>query len=65
MKKFLKTVKSNQKVCLITLLSLIVITEILIRIDNRVVQTFGICIVPFIILLGFQLILNDQKKADH
>lgn len=58
MKKFI----GKQKNCFFTMFSLIVICEFLIRIDNRIIQTIGICLTPIIVLLGYKLIRNDQKK---
>lgn len=58
MKKFIY----KQKNCFWTLLSLIMICEILLKIDNKIVQSFGIALTPFIIMFGLLLIKNDQKK---
>lgn len=58
MKSFVK----DSKKCFIAMFILIVICEILIRVDNMFIQTLGICLVPFIVLFGFFLIKNDQKK---
>ena len=60
MKKFI----SNQKNCLWTLLSLILVCEILLKINNKFIQLIGIMIVPFILFLVFLLIKNDNKKED-
>jgi len=58
MKKFI----GKQKNCFFSMFGLIVLCEILIRIDNKIIQTMGICLVPIIVLLGYLLIRNDQKK---
>lgn len=60
MKKFI----SKQKNCLLTLIILIVICELLLKIDNKIIQSLGICIIPFIVMFGFLLIKNDQKKTN-
>lgn len=59
MKKFV----GKQKNCFITMFVLIVVCEILLRIDNKIIQFLGICLLPFIILFGFLLIKNDQKNV--
>ncbi len=58
MKKFI----SKQKNCFLTLLSLIIVCELLLKINNRIFQAMGIVLTPFIALLVFLLIRNDQKK---
>lgn len=60
MKKFV----GRQKNCFITMFSLIVICEILLRIDNKIVQSIGIVLMPFIVLFGFLLIKNDKKDIN-
>lgn len=57
MKKFI----SKQKNCLTSLLCLVVICEILLKIDNVIIQTIGILILPIIVLLVITLMINDQK----
>ena len=58
----MKSFVRNPKKCLISMILLIVICEISLRVDNMVVQSFGICLVPFIILFGLLLMMNDKKK---
>lgn len=58
MKKFV----NKQKNCFLTMFFLIVVCEILLRIDNKIFQSLGICLLPFIILFVFLFIKNDQKK---
>ena len=58
MKKFI----SKQKNCFLAMMSLILICEILLRINNKFIQTLGVMIFPFIILFGYLLIRHDQKK---
>lgn len=60
MKKFV----GKQKYCFITMFSLIVICEVLLRIDNKFIQIVGISLVPFIILFGFLLIKNDKRNIN-
>ena len=58
----MKSFVRNPKKCLIAMILLIVVCEISLRVDNMVVQSFGICLVPFIILFGLLLMMNDKKK---
>ena len=58
MKKFV----GKQKNCLWTLLSLILVCELLLKIDNKIIQSMGIVLTPFIVVFGILLIRNDQKK---
>lgn len=53
---------SKQKNCFLTMFSLIVICEILLKVDNKIIQTLGICLLPFIILFVLLFIKNDQRK---
>lgn len=41
---------------------LIVIAEILIRINNKTCNIIGICLLPLVIINGFILIKYDNKK---
>lgn len=58
----MKKLVYGQKNCLITLMSLIAIVELLLKIDNKIIQSLGILLTPFIIMVGYLLIKNDQKK---
>lgn len=58
MKKFI----NKQKNCFMTLLSLVVICEILLKINNKIIQTIGIVLTPLIAILVFLVIRNDQKE---
>lgn len=58
----MKKIIGKQKNCFKTMFLLIVICEILLKIDNKGIQTMGICLTPIIVYLGFLLIRNDQKK---
>ncbi len=61
MKKFI----SKQKNCGITMLILIAICEILLRVDNRIIQSLGIFMLPFILFFGFLLIKNDALNIKN
>ena len=60
MKKFI----GKQKNCLWALLSLILACELMLKIDNKIIQSMGIVLTPFIVVFGILLIRNDQKKFD-
>lgn len=60
MKKFV----SKQKNCFIAMLTLIAICELLLKIDNKIFQSFGIGLTPFIICFGFLLLRNDKKDIN-
>ena len=60
MKKFI----SKQKNCFITLISLVVMCEILLKIDNKIIQSIGILLTPIIAIFVFLLIRNDQKELE-
>lgn len=61
MKKFI----SKQKNCFWTLLVLIIVCELLLKIDNKIFQSMGIVLTPFIVWIGILLIRNDQKKLTN
>lgn len=58
MKKFI----NKQKNCFWTLLGLILVCEILLKIDNKIIQSIGIVLTPFIVMFGYLLIRNDEKN---
>ena len=58
MKKFI----GRQRNCFYTLIGLIAVSETLLRINNKIIQSFGIILLPFIIYFGLLLFKNDQKK---
>lgn len=60
MKKFV----SKQKNCFIVMLVLITICELLLKIDNKIIQSLGIGLTPFIVLFGYLLLKNDKKDID-
>lgn len=60
MKKFV----GKQRNCFITMFILIVICEVLLRVDNMVIQILGIVLLPVIILFGFLLIKGDKKNIN-
>ncbi len=41
---------------------LIVIAEVLVRINNDICNLFGIVLLPIIIIFGFMLIYKDKKQ---
>ena len=61
MKKFI----NGQKNCLYTLLSLIIVCEILLKIDNKFIQSMGIILTPAIIMLSVLLMKNNNKKEEN
>ena len=60
MKKFI----GKQKNYFATLFILVVLCEILLRINNKVIQTIGIVLTPIIAMLVFLVIRNDQKELE-
>lgn len=60
MKKFI----NKQKNCLYTLLSLIIVCEILLKVDNKIIQGMGVVLTPIIIILSVLLMKNDNKKEE-
>lgn len=61
MKKFV----SKQKNCFWTLLSLILVCLVLLKIDNKLIQSMGVVLTPFIVTFGYLLIRNDQKELTN
>ncbi len=61
MKKFI----GKQKNCFMTLIISVVLCEILLRIDNRVIQSFGIALTPIIAILVYKVIRNDQRELEN
>ena len=61
MKKFV----NKQSNCFWTLLVLIIVCEILLKINNIFIQTLGIILIPFIVMFGYLLIKNDNKKEEN
>ena len=60
MKKFI----NKQKNCFITLISLVVLCEILLKINNKIIQLIGILLTPVIAILVLLVIRNDQKDLE-
>ena len=58
MKKFI----SKQKNCFMTLIGLVILCEVLLKIDNRVIQSFGVILTPLIAMMVYCVIRNDQKE---
>ena len=61
MKKFI----SKQKNCFTSLVISVVLCEILLRIDNRVIQSMGIALTPVIAILVYKVIRNDQRELEN
>ena len=61
MKKFI----TKQKNCLMTLIGLVVLAETLLKIDNKLMQSVGILLMPFIAACVYFVIRNDQKKEEN
>lgn len=61
MKKFI----SKQKNCFWTLLSLIVLCEILLKVNNKFIQCLGIILTPVIIIFSILLMKNNYKKEEN
>ena len=47
---------------LITMFILIIIAEILIRINNSICNLLGIILLPIIIIIGFIIVYKDKKQ---
>ena len=60
----MKKLAVNSKYSFIIMFALIVICEILLRMDNMIIQSLGIFLVPFIVVFGFLIMMNDHKKID-
>ena len=54
--------QKNHKTYIIVMASLIVLCELLLKIDNKIVQSFGILLLPVIIVTIFKFMINDQKR---
>ena len=61
MKKFI----SKQRNCFWTLLGLILVCEVLLKIDNKIIQSIGIILTPIIVIFGILLIKNDNKNEEN
>ena len=58
MKKFI----SKQKNCFWTLFSLILVCELLLTIDNKIIQSIGILLTPFIVIFGILLMSKEKEE---
>lgn len=54
--------QKNHKTYIIVMASLIVLCELLLKIDNKIVQSFGILLLPVIVVTIFKFMINDQKR---
>ena len=61
MKKFI----GKQKNCFMALIGVVVICEILLRIDNKIIQGIGVLLTPIIGILVYLVIKNDQKELEN
>lgn len=61
----MKSFVNKQRNCLIAMLSLIAICELLLKIDNKIIQTLGIGLTPFIMYFGILLLRNDKKNINE
>ena len=61
MKKFI----TKQKNCFMTLIGLVILCEILLKIDNKIIQSIGVFLTPIIAVLVFLVIRNDQKELEN
>ena len=59
----MKNLSGKQKKYLINMFALIFICETLLKIDNKVFQSLGILLVPFIVTYGV-LLLKEDKEND-
>ena len=58
----MKTVINDRTKYVTAILSLIFICEIMFHTNNRIIQTFGMCILPIIIVYGILLFKNEKNK---
>lgn len=54
--------KKNLNKWLIIMFILIVLDEILIRVNNNICNIIGIILLPFVIVVGFILIHNEKQN---
>lgn len=54
--------QKNHKTYIIVMASLIVLCELLLKINNKIVQSFGILLLPVIVVTIFKFMINDQKR---
>jgi len=57
----METITSNRAKYITAILSLIFICEIMFHINNKIIQIFGICILPMIFVYGILLFKNEEK----
>ena len=60
----MKEIIKNQKKSFIVMVLSIIICEILLNFDNKVVQSLGMIVVPFAVLLGFIIMKNSEKGME-
>lgn len=60
----MKNFISNQKNCLVTLFALVAVCEMLLKINNKIMQSLGILLTPLVAILVYSVIRNDQKQLE-
>ena len=55
---------AKQKRYLIKLIELIFACEVLLKIDNKIIQTFGVLLVPIIVGYGYLFLRRDQNNIE-
>ena len=58
----MKNLSSKQRKYLIKMFTLIFICEVLLKTENRIFQSFGILLVPFIVTFGVLLLKEDRQN---
>ncbi|MBR6689927.1 MAG: hypothetical protein IKL65_01180 [Bacilli bacterium] len=61
----MKKITNKQKNYLLTLLSLILICLILLTINNKIIQSIGIILTPFIVVSVILLMKMENKKEEN
>ena len=59
----MKKLVGNQKNCFMTMASLIFVCEILLRIESVGLQIIGVCLTPFIVLLGILFMTSFERES--
>lgn len=59
---FMKTAETKRSKYLIALSILIFVCEILLKFNNKIMQCFGICTLPIIVVYGVLLFKNEKSK---
>lgn len=59
--EFMKTVINDRARYITAILSLIFICEVMFQINNKIIQSLAICILPMIVVYGVLLFKNENK----